>query len=197
MPPIGGRSLITLTVPPSASLPYCTDEGPRTTSRRCTAPGLIQPRYCVAPARAVDDVVADAVDEIDDALGAEAADEGRALGRGRLLDEDAGLAAQHLRQDLMRARVDLLARGHRHGLGHVERAFLFAAGGCHGDFALDAGERHDDAQERGALRREIEIERARREEVGARVDRAAGRRQSADDEVAGAVRQPPSRRTRV
>jgi len=51
--PSGPRK-IALTVPPTASLPYSTLDGPLTTSRRSTTAGSIAHQYWLGPERIVE-----------------------------------------------------------------------------------------------------------------------------------------------
>ena len=67
------------------------------------------------------------IDQIDVALTCEAPNDRRRLRTRGLLQQDAGLLAQHLQQKRERARVDIAARGDRDCLGKVERALLHTA----------------------------------------------------------------------
>ena len=102
-------------LPPSASLPYCALEGPRSTSIDSSVVRLdqIQERVDAAALRAVR--VAHAVDEHVHLVAGQAAHEDAGHRRARPLQVHAGLALDRLRDDGLDTIGDVL------GSDHVDR----------------------------------------------------------------------------
>ena len=139
----------TATVPPSASLPYCADAGPRTSSMRSTSAAGSQRHVLARTITPRRRVVANAVDQIHVALTGEAAQHRRALRRGGLLRHDAGFFLERLRHDGEGTRFERRPIDQRRRLRHRRRVLARAA-----------GRRHDDLLREGP-HRETKIERGR------------------------------------
>ena len=132
-PSVGGR-VRNCTLPPRASLPYCALDGPRTISIVSSAPRLdqVEERVDAAALRTVR--VPHAVDEHVDLVAGQAAHEDTRHRRARLLEADAGLAFDRLRDNGRHAGGDVFGIDDVDWLAGAPDVFDEIGGGGNGDF---------------------------------------------------------------